>query len=144
MLYLSNSVTKYRPTFNFWGFIQLFKNIIQDYSLVWIIILTLICFTCHGFTYYSLGIDHVTFFYGFVNMVSLSLCQTNDFFVLYVVTFPPVFTFSGKNGVESFLPFLSLNNLLPFLNQWDYNFGTSFVERLDLHLCSLSLHQLGY
>ena len=33
------------------------------------------------------GIDHVTFFYGFVNMVSLSLCQTHGLFVLYVCYF---------------------------------------------------------
>ena len=64
-------------------------------------------------------------------------------FCMYV-TFPPVFTISGKNGVESFLPFISLNNLLPFLNQWDYNFGTSFAEKLDLHLPNLSLCQLEY
>ena len=51
--------------------------------------------------------------------------DSNLISVLYVGYFPPVFTFSIKNGVGSFLPFISLNNLLPFLNQWDYNFGTS-------------------
>ena len=60
------------------------------------------------------------------------------------VPFPPVFTFDGKNGVESFLPFTSLNNLLPFLNNRGYNFGTSFAEKWDLHLHNLSLHWLGY
>ena len=60
------------------------------------------------------------------------------------ITFTPVFTFDGKNGVESFLPFTSLNNLLPFLNNWGYNFGTLFAEKWDLHPHNLSLHHLGY
>ena len=64
-------------------------------------------------------------------------------FCMYV-NFPPVFTFDGKNGVESFLPFISLNNLLPFLNLRDYNSGTSFAEKRDPHLHNLCPHQLGY
>ena len=65
-----------------------------------------------------------------------------SFFCTYV-TFQPVFTFDGKNGVESFLPFTSLNNLLPFLNLWDCNSGTSFAEKLDLHLCNLFSWGIG-
>ena len=141
---ISNIVTEYRPTFHFWGFVWFFINIVQNYSFVWVIVLTLIWFTCHGLTCYSLGINHDTFFYGFVNMVSLSLSNTWLLCSVCMSLFPPVFTFDCKNRVESFLPFTSLNNLLPFLNLWDYNFGTSFAEKLDLHLHNLFLHQLGY
>ena len=71
----------------FWGFIFLFKDIIQDYFLVWIVILNLGSFTSHGFTCYSLSIDNFTFLYGFVYMVSLSLCQTHGLFVPNVIYF---------------------------------------------------------
>ena len=60
------------------------------------------------------------------------------------LTFPPVFSFDGKNEVVPFLPFTSLNILLLPLSQWDNSLASTFVKMLGLHHHSLILCQLEY
>ena len=138
MLYIPNIVMKMDQSY-FWGFIFLFENFIQDYFLVWVIILNLGCFTCH-----CLHIDYVSLFYDFVYMVCLPFSQTHGLFVLYVVYCTTCLVFCWQKWGGAILAFHKFKYSTSPLNQLDNNFEPSSVKRLDLHLHSLVLHQLGY
>ena len=63
-----------------------------------IIILNLGCFTC-------LSIDHVSLFYDFVYVVSLSFSQTHGLFVLYVIYFTTCLIFRWQKWDGAILAF---------------------------------------